>query len=104
VPNDYTQELMRLGDEANAFGSACSNLLNFEINFHSRLGVFVACGGRMESDVTYFNRRAEEERAAGLIAADARARKAHLELAERYLDFAASIDNYADELFRSAAG
>jgi hypothetical protein len=48
----------------------------------------------MESDAVYFSRRAEEERAAGTKALDPRARKAHLDLAERYFDFAASFDNY----------
>jgi hypothetical protein len=38
----------------------------------------------MESDRNYFNRRAAEERSAATQAADESARKAHLEMAERY--------------------
>jgi hypothetical protein len=45
----------------------------------------------MTGDVEYFRRRAiEEQRAAG-IAADPRARDAHLEMAERYSDMARAI-------------
>lgn len=38
----------------------------------------------MEIEIEYYNRRAQEERDAGLAASDARARQAHLELARRY--------------------
>ena len=39
---------------------------------------------RMESEQTYFKRRAAQERTAAEQAADESARKAHLEMAERY--------------------
>ena len=38
----------------------------------------------MEKDLTYFARRAKQERTAATAAADGRVRKAHLELARRY--------------------
>jgi hypothetical protein len=38
----------------------------------------------METDLNYFSRRAEEERAAGLAAASVRARMIHLEIAAAY--------------------
>jgi hypothetical protein len=40
----------------------------------------------MESDVSYFKRRADEERAAASSASDPQARLIHLELAARYED------------------
>lgn len=40
----------------------------------------------MESDVSYFKRRADEERAAASRARDTQARLIHLELAARYED------------------
>ncbi|HEX6072323.1 MAG TPA: hypothetical protein VFY95_04880 [Sphingomicrobium sp.] len=45
----------------------------------------------MENDAVYFSRRAEEERAAALQAANATARQAHLDMADRYDDLAAAI-------------
>ncbi len=45
----------------------------------------------MESDTVYFARRSSEERTAALQARHAAARKAHIELAERYEDFARAI-------------
>jgi hypothetical protein len=44
-----------------------------------------------ESDREYFERRAEEERAAAKNAAHPFAKSAHLEMAERYEDLAAAI-------------
>lgn len=38
----------------------------------------------MPNDLSYFLKRASDERTAALHARDARARKAHLEMAERY--------------------
>lgn len=45
----------------------------------------------MESDVTYFRRRALQERLAALKADNANARRAHSELAARYDDLARAI-------------
>jgi hypothetical protein len=45
----------------------------------------------MESDVSYFRRRASEERSAAMQARHAQARHAHLELAERYEDLVRAI-------------
>lgn len=50
-------------------------------------------GWRMEGDGIYFERRANEERIAAMKAPDPRARKAHLELAERYGDLATAISS-----------
>ena len=51
-----------------------------------------SCGGvRMEGDVLYFSRRAKEERAAAMKAAGSAARDAHLDMAARYDELAASI-------------
>ena len=48
-------------------------------------------GEAVESDAVYFARRASEERSAALQARDARARQAHVELAERYEDLVRAI-------------
>ena len=45
----------------------------------------------MEGDANYFSRRANDERAAAMKAADARARRAHLKLAELYAKQASRI-------------
>ena len=45
----------------------------------------------MESDAEYFARRSVEAKAAALAAASPEARKAHLEMAERYSDLARAI-------------
>jgi hypothetical protein len=45
----------------------------------------------MEGDANYFIRRANEERVAAMKAAHQRARKVHLEMAERYSDMANAI-------------
>ena len=45
----------------------------------------------MEDDATYFSRRASEERTVAMKAAHPSARRAHLELAQRYDDLARSI-------------
>jgi len=45
----------------------------------------------MEGDVVYFGRRANEERIAAMKAPHPQARKAHLEMAERYADLATAI-------------
>ena len=49
----------------------------------------------MESDTSYFRRRASEERTAALHSRDPRARQAHLDLAGRYEDLVRAI--YAEE-------
>lgn len=41
-------------------------------------------GWRMEADLSYYERRSAEERAAASAAIDAHAREVHLELAQRY--------------------
>lgn len=45
----------------------------------------------MESDFSYFRRRATEEKAAALKAFHWQARQSHLEMAERYDDLASAI-------------
>ena len=45
----------------------------------------------MEGDNIYFGRRANEERIAAMKSSHPEARRAHLELAERYADLAAEI-------------
>ena len=46
----------------------------------------------MEGDAAYFSRRAHEERRAADNAAHETARQLHLELADRYDEFAAAIE------------
>jgi hypothetical protein len=46
----------------------------------------------MEKDANYFRRRAAEERVAAMKAAHSAARRAHLEMAERYDDLAKTND------------
>ncbi len=48
----------------------------------------------VESDRDYFIRRAEEERAAGVVAASVEARQAHIELAWRYRNLADAIEEH----------
>lgn len=55
-------------------------------------------GELMESDVSYFKRRASEERAAALSASDRQAQKAHLEMARRYEDFVHGIIKHDEYL------
>jgi hypothetical protein len=45
----------------------------------------------MESDVSYFRRRASEERSAALRARDPQAQQIHLDMAERYEDLVRGI-------------
>ena len=45
----------------------------------------------MQSDAVYFSRRAHEERAVAREASRAKAREAHLQMAERYDELAAAI-------------
>jgi hypothetical protein len=45
----------------------------------------------MESDLTYFGRRASEERTAALNARHAEAHRAHIQMAERYEDLVRAI-------------
>lgn len=45
----------------------------------------------MEGDAVYFNRRAKEERSAAGNASHATARRAHLDMANRYEELAAAI-------------
>jgi hypothetical protein len=46
----------------------------------------------METDVCYFRRRAEEELAAAVMASCVHSRAAHFEMAERYSQLAAAIE------------
>lgn len=46
----------------------------------------------MEDDVSYFMRRASQQREAAMRSSDLRARQAHLEMADRYQDLATSIE------------
>ena len=57
----------------------------------------------MEGDSTYFTRRASEERLAAMKAADARARQAHLKLAESYAERAGAIAAYQPPLTEQAS-
>lgn len=52
----------------------------------------------MESDASYFKRRAEEEFAAAAAAAAPQVRAVHFEMAERYAQLAAAIDEATDKL------
>lgn len=52
----------------------------------------------MESDASYFRNRASEERTAALQARHSRARRSHLELAERYEDLVRAIAARAQSL------
>lgn len=45
----------------------------------------------MESDISYFRRRASDERSAAMQARQSDAREAHLELAQRYEDLVRAI-------------
>ena len=51
-------------------------------------------GTAIEGDAAYFTRRAQEERLAAMKAPHPAARQAHVELAERYRDLAASIASH----------
>ena len=58
----------------------------------------------MESDSMFFARRASDERAAAIRAKHPRARRAHLELAERHQDIADAIEaHYNSPRERNAA-
>lgn len=48
----------------------------------------------MESDRNYFLRRAEEERAAGVVQSSPEARQAHIEMAWRYRSLALAIEEH----------
>jgi hypothetical protein len=52
----------------------------------------------MESDVSYFQRRADEELAAARLTPSASARAVHFEMAERYAQLAAAIEEATDKL------
>lgn len=58
----------------------------------------------METDATYFRRRAAEERTAAFKAAHPMARQRHLELAERYDDLRLAIEEREQLLALSAVG
>ena len=51
----------------------------------------------MQSDAAYFRRRAQEEIDAAMAAKSISARKAHLELAQRYGEFAEAIERQERE-------
>ena len=52
----------------------------------------------MESDASYFKRRAQEEFAAASSATSSHVRAVHFEMAERYAKLAAAIDEATDKL------
>jgi hypothetical protein len=56
-----------------------------------------------EGDQVYFARRASEERTASLKAQDANARRAHIELAERYEDLVRAMAEPTRSLNRDSA-
>jgi hypothetical protein len=58
----------------------------------------------MEGDSIYFGRRANEERIAAMKAPHPRARKAHLELADRYQDLASAIATRESALSEERSG
>jgi hypothetical protein len=58
----------------------------------------------MEGDSIYFGRRANEERIAAMKAPHPRARKAHLELADRYQDLASAIATRESPLSEERSG
>src|SRR4051794_18470872 len=60
-----------------------------------RTRISVVGGDPMEGDANYFSRRANEERIASMKAAHPKARSAHLEMAERYDEFATAIVSHA---------
>jgi hypothetical protein len=51
--------------------------------------------GSMEEDVTYFSRRAREEREAAMKTPNSLARDAHCQLAERYDEMVQAIKSHA---------
>jgi hypothetical protein len=53
----------------------------------------------VSSDLSYFRKRASEERTAALNARDPRVRKAHLEMAERYEDRVRGMAAHHEMLF-----
>ena len=53
----------------------------------------------MSNDLSYFRKRASEERTAALNARDPRARKAHVEMAERYEDRVRAMAAHHETLF-----
>lgn len=48
----------------------------------------------MEADFNYFSRRAQEERIAAMQAPHPSARRAHLDMAERYDELATAIESH----------
>ena len=52
----------------------------------------------MESDISYFRRRATEERRAALDSPHSQVRQAHLEMAERYEELVQAIAEREDRL------
>jgi len=53
----------------------------------------------VSNDLSYFRKRASEERTAALNARDPRARKAHVEMAERYEDRVRAMAAHHETLF-----
>jgi hypothetical protein len=56
----------------------------------------------MEADFTYFRRRAQQEREAAMKAPHPGARQAHVEMAERYDEFASAIAAHHEVLSRES--
>jgi hypothetical protein len=61
-------------------------------------------GCRMEADTVYFRRRASEERTAAMYTRHPRARKAHIDMAERYEDLVRAIAARERHLGLQSAG
>ena len=64
------------------------------LTWHGLAQSIAGAGDVMESDRIYFLRRAEEEHAAGVEAANVEARQAHIELAWRYRNLAEAIEEH----------
>jgi hypothetical protein len=59
----------------------------------------VSGAGTVTNDLSYFRRRASEERTAALYARDARVRRVHLEMAERYEERVRAMAAHHEVLF-----
>lgn len=53
----------------------------------------------MTSDLSYYRRRASEERTAALNSRDQRVRRAHVEMAERYEERVRSMATHQEEIY-----
>lgn len=55
--------------------------------------------GTLTSDLSYYRRRASEERTAALNSRDPRVRRAHVEMAERYEDRVRGMAAHHEQLY-----